>query len=67
MKYFTNILSSYSHKVMMDIDPRCQCAYSIVWFLYINPNISNARLNDLFEMLSFYSMKDRFVGLEHTK
>ena len=41
----------------------CQFPYGIVCFVYINPKINNARLNDIIEMLSVYSMKENFVSL----
>ena len=41
----------------------CQFPYGIVCFVYINPKINNARLNDIIKMLSVYSMKENFVSL----
>ena len=41
----------------------CQFPYGIVCFLYINPKINNARLNDIIKMLTVYSMKENFVSL----
>ena len=37
--------------------------YGIVCFVYINPKLDNARLNDLVIFSSYYSMKEDFVSV----